>query len=121
MRTAPADSSPSTNLGDPNLPDAGPENAAGEAPPVITADTPSSGPEDADEVQEIAAREGGDADHGPAAFPQGLTEYCQARSATDRRPELLAAFFAHETKHGRTKALSAEFDERFEAFGRQPA
>lgn len=51
---------------------------------------------------------------------QTLTEYCAVRSKTDRRVELIGAFFSDERRQGNVKDLASAYDARFEAFTKKP-
>lgn len=55
------------------------------------------------------------------SFDITLTEWCSARSSSDRRVELLSAFHQHETQSGRTKASAAAFLASFARFISRPA
>lgn len=54
-------------------------------------------------------------------FPLSLDEFCQRLSKTDRRVEMIGAFYSVEKAAGRTKGLTREFTSRFEAFVKSPA
>lgn len=54
-------------------------------------------------------------------FVQGIEEFCATLSATDRRIEMIGAFYRVEMAAGRTRALPSEFKDRYSAFLIQPA
>jgi hypothetical protein len=54
-------------------------------------------------------------------FVQGIEEFCANLSATDRRIEMIGAFYRVEMAAGRTRALPSEFKVRYSAFLTQPA
>lgn len=54
-------------------------------------------------------------------FPVSLDEFCQRRSATDKRVELIGAFHHVEKAAGRGQDTSGNYLARFEAFVTQPA
>lgn len=54
-------------------------------------------------------------------FHLTLEEFCARLSSTDRRVELIGAFFKTEQSAGRGKASESEFSARFVAFCNQPA
>jgi hypothetical protein len=54
-------------------------------------------------------------------FAQGIEEFCANLSATDRRIEMIGAFYRVEMAAGRTRALPSEFKDRYSAFLTQPA
>lgn len=54
-------------------------------------------------------------------FQLSLEEFCTSESRTDRRVELLGAFFAAEQKAGRVKDTPTAYRERLRAFATQPA
>jgi hypothetical protein len=63
-------------------------------------------------------------DTGPqvvSEFVQGIEEFCANLSATDRRIEMIGAFYRVESAAGRTRALPSEFKDRYSAFLIQPA
>lgn len=57
----------------------------------------------------------------PTAFNMTLEDYCAEKSRTTRRPELIAAFYASETRAGNATGLQAEMEARFNAFCNHPA
>ena len=58
---------------------------------------------------------------GATDFSLTLEEFCARLSGTDRRVELIGAFFKTEQLTGRTKDTEAVFAGRFRAFCNQPA
>ena len=57
----------------------------------------------------------------PDSFPLPLEEFCQRLSVTDRRVELIGAFYSEETRAGRVKDTESNFSARFNKFVSQPA
>lgn len=57
----------------------------------------------------------------PAAFDLTIEEWCRSESQTDRRVELLAAFFADERANGVVKDTAANFKARYADFATRPA
>jgi hypothetical protein len=59
----------------------------------------------------------------PAAgdFPLSLDEFCQRLSTTDKRVELIGAFYHVEKAAKRGNDTSGNFTARFQAFVNQPA
>lgn len=53
-------------------------------------------------------------------FPLTLEEFCTRLSATDKRVELIGAFFHDETQAGKVKDTHAAFTSRFTAFATKP-
>ena len=49
-----------------------------------------------------------------------LQEYCLRKSRSDRRVEMIGAFHHKETAQGTIKAMTSEFEARFDAFVNQP-
>ena len=49
-----------------------------------------------------------------------LDEFCTRISGTDKRVELIGAFFKMETAAGRTTAVESEFTARLAAFATKP-
>ena len=47
---------------------------------------------------------------------ESLDEFCRQQSVSDKRVELIAAFYAVESAAKRMSATVTEFSERFEAF-----
>lgn len=63
-------------------------------------------------------------DAGPqtvSEFVQGIEEFCATLSATDRRIEMIGAFYRVECAAGRMRALPSVFKDRYTAFLTQPA
>ncbi len=56
----------------------------------------------------------------PQQDETSLQEWCANTSATDRRVEMLGAFFSMETQAGRGKATPEVFAERYAAFANRP-
>lgn len=54
-------------------------------------------------------------------FPITAEEFCTRLSVTDRRVELIGAFFHQEQVAGRQRDTHGAFAARFDAFARQPA
>lgn len=50
-----------------------------------------------------------------------LTEFCRRTSETDRRTELLAAFFSDESRAGRLKDTAEAYAARLQEFLNKPA
>lgn len=57
----------------------------------------------------------------PTSFDMTLDDYCVEKSRTTRRPELIAAFHASETRAGNVTGLQSELEARFDAFCNRPA
>ena len=53
-------------------------------------------------------------------FDLTLQEFCANLSKTDKRVELIAAFFYDETKNGRVKDTESGFKSRYLTFAKKP-
>lgn len=70
-----------------------------------------------DKTKPEAAR----ATKGETEFPLTLTEVCERMSSTDKRVEMIGAFYSSEKAAGRLKDLESAYRTRFAAFCNAPA
>lgn len=56
-----------------------------------------------------------------AEFPLSLDEFCTRLSGSDRRVEMIGAFFSVEKSAGRTKDTETAYRTRYAAFCNAPA
>ncbi|MGC1303238.1 MAG: hypothetical protein WA840_12775, partial [Caulobacteraceae bacterium] len=50
----------------------------------------------------------------------GAAEWCSRKSGSDKRVELLAAFYAEQVRTGNGRDTAANFDNRYAAFVSRP-
>lgn len=76
---------------------------------------------DQPESMEVSAQPVAVAARADQALPMSLDEFCRRLSVTDKRVELIGAFFATEESAGNVSDTAADFAGRYDQFINKPA